>query len=118
MRGGVRFLVENARRLAEVAQSREAGESVWTCMIGPEGGIEMIASADEPLDAMMLTRGARAVWRVRRERGVVRVEGRMGRVRCLIEQPLKATGEEGAVLSRSRMYELRNDGKGPAEGRG
>ncbi len=80
-------------------------------MIGPEGGIEMIAGADEPLDTLLVTRGARAVWRVRRERGVVRVEGRMGRERCLIEQPVEARGEEGAVLSRSRMYEVR-DGAG------
>jgi hypothetical protein len=107
----VSFLIENARRLAEVAQSKEGGEPVWTFMIGPEGGIEMMAGADEPLDTLLLTRGARAVWRVRRERGVVRVEGRMGRERCLIEQPLEARGEEGAVLSRSRMYEVR-DGAG------
>ena len=58
---------------------KESGEPVWTLMIGPEGGIEMIAGADEPLDTLLVTRGARAAWRVRRERGVVRVEGRMGK---------------------------------------
>ena len=102
------FLADNARRLAAVAHSREANESVWTFLVGPEGGIEMLSGADEPLDAMVLTRGARAVWRVRREKGIVRVEGRMGRERCVIEEPLEEAGGDRAVLSRSKMYELRD----------
>jgi hypothetical protein len=106
----VSFLVENARRLAEVAQTKQSSEAVWTFMIGPEGGIEMVAGADEPLETAILSRGARAVWRVRRERGVVRVEGRMGKERCLIEQPLDPESADSAVLSQSRMYELRHSG--------
>jgi hypothetical protein len=102
----VSFLVDNARRLAEVAQNQDSGEPVWTFMIGPEGGIEMVRGADEPLDTFLLSRGARAAWRVRRERGVIRVEGRMGRERCLIEQPFPGDGSPQSLLSKSRMYEI------------
>lgn len=76
-------------------------------MIGPGGGIEMIAGGDEPLGTLITTRGARAVWRVRQESGVVRVEGRMGQERCLIEQPAGAAPARTAVLTGARMYELR-----------
>lgn len=102
------FLIENARRLAEAAQSKAPGEPVWTFMVGPQGGIEMVRGADEPLDTILTTRGARAVWRVRRDRGVIRVEGRMGRERCLIEEPVGDGHSQEALLSRSRMYELRD----------
>jgi len=102
----VSFLVENARRLAEAAQANPSGECLWTFMIGPEGGIEMLQGAAEPIDTILATRGARAVWRVRRERGIVRVEGRMGRERCLIEEPAAAFPAREALLAQSRMYEL------------
>lgn len=105
------FLVDNARRLAEVAQTKGAGESAWTFMIGPEGGIEMVAGADEPLATLIVSRGAKAVWRVRREAGVIRVEGRMGGERCLIEQPAPAGSGQTGLLSSSRMYELRESGE-------
>lgn len=101
------FLVDNARRLAEVAQTKHSPDSVWTFFIGPEGGIQMVAGADEPLETLRLTRGARAVWRVRREHGSVRVEGRMGKERCLIEMPAEPGAGETAMLANSRMYELR-----------
>jgi hypothetical protein len=111
MRSSVSFLVDNARRLAEAAQTKGAGESAWTFMIGPEGGIEMVAGADEPLETLIMSRGARAVWRVRREASVIRVEGRMGRERCLIEQPVTAGARHAGLLSSSRMYELRDSGE-------
>lgn len=110
MRWSVSFLVDNARRLAEAAQTKGAVESAWTFMIGPEGGIEMVSGGDEPLATLIVSRGARAVWRVRREAGVIRVEGRMGRERCLIEQPVTADTGRAALLSSSRMYELRDSG--------
>ena len=107
----VSFLLDNARHLMEVAQSKDPGESVWTFMVGPEGGIEMVLGADEPLDILLRTRGARAGSQLRREKGMVRVEGRMGKEKCLIEQPLNTAGKMGGVLSLSRMYELRDEGE-------
>lgn len=82
-------------RFAEQAQSLldaalmaiERGESCqeMTVLIGRDGGIQMYADSDWPLDSLMLDRGARTGYRVSPRRGSVRVEGREGLRRCLLE---------------------------------
>ena len=86
------------QRFAEQAQSLldaalaalERGEScadmtVMTVLILRDGGIQMCADSDWPLDSLMLDRGARTGYRVSPRRGSVRVEGREGLRRCLLE---------------------------------
>src|SRR5437762_9453418 len=65
----------------------ERGESCqeMTVLISREGGIQMCADSDWPLDSLMLDRGARTGYRVSPRRGSVRVEGREGVRRCLLE---------------------------------
>lgn len=65
----------------------ERGESCqeMTVLIGQEGGIQMCADSDWPLDSLMLDRGARTGYRVSPRRGSVRVEGREGLRRCVLE---------------------------------
>ena len=83
-------LVDNARRILDTAF--DAGEngletSDWTIFFGPEGGLEMIAGTDMPLDSLAWSHGARMVWQVKHERGGVSVEGRAGAggERCRLE---------------------------------
>jgi hypothetical protein len=59
-------------------------------LIGRDGGIQMCADSDWPLDSLMLDRGARTGYRVSPRRGSVRVEGREGLRRCLLEAALPA----------------------------
>src|ERR1700730_8104549 len=59
--------------------------AVMTVLIGRDGGIEMCADSDWPLDSLMLDRGARTGYRVSPRRGSVRVEGREGSRRCVLE---------------------------------
>jgi hypothetical protein len=56
-----------------------------TILIGRDGEIQMCADSDWPLDTLMLDRGARTGYRVSPRRGSVRVEGREGMRRCLLE---------------------------------
>ena len=65
----------------------DRGESCqeMTILIGREGGIQMCADSDWPLDSLMLERGARTGYRVSPRRGSVRVEGREGMRRCVLE---------------------------------
>jgi hypothetical protein len=58
---------------------------VMTVLIGQDGGIQMCADSDWPLDSLMLDRGARTGYRVSPRRGSVRVEGREGMRRCVLE---------------------------------
>ena len=80
--------VENAERILEVAESAgAAGYAVpeWTILFTPRGGIQMVADSDWPLESLQADRGARMAFRVSRQRGKVRVEGRAGARTCLFE---------------------------------
>lgn len=88
-------------------------------LLGPDGGIRIIADSDWPLDSLGSHHGARAAFRVRTRGDAVLVEGRCGAERCLIEKHLPAlagrvhrTGADGAASlelvrlrdSRSRIW--------------
>ena len=77
-------------RFAEQAESilaaaESAGEcSEMTILIGPNG-IRMIADSDWPLDSLLWHHGASTAYRVTERKGSIRVEGREGSRRCVLE---------------------------------
>jgi hypothetical protein len=74
---------EQAESILQAAES--AGEaSEMTILIG-QNGIRMIADSDWPLDSLLRHHGADTAYRVTERRGRVRVEGRQGLKRCLLE---------------------------------
>jgi len=84
----VQRFAEQAQSLLDAALAAlERGESCaeMTVLIGDDGGIQMCADSDWPLDSLMLDRGARTAYRVLPRRGSVRVEGREGLRRCVLE---------------------------------
>jgi hypothetical protein len=79
---------EQAQSLMDAAlEALNRGETCqeMTVLIGRDGGIQMCADSDWPLDSLMLDRGARTGYRVSPRRGSVRVEGREGLRRCVLE---------------------------------
>jgi hypothetical protein len=56
-----------------------------TILIGPEGGIHMLADSDWPLASLEAHHGARTLYRVNQGRGRVSVDGRSGNQRCHLE---------------------------------
>ncbi|MGH9613200.1 MAG: hypothetical protein ACRD4P_08995 [Bryobacteraceae bacterium] len=97
----VQGFAEQAQGLMDAALAAlERGEScqemkVMTVLIGPDGGIQMCADSDWPLDSLMLDRGARTGYRVSPRRGSVRVEGRQGPRRCVLEASTAARAAAG-----------------------
>lgn len=88
--------VDNATRIFEAAESAlEAGHKPtnMTILIGPEGGISLVAECDWPLDSLQAYRGARMVYRVSQQADGLRVEGRAGSRTCVFE----TTGPDGAA---------------------
>lgn len=81
--------VEHAQEILEAAESAGASSDL-TILMGPEG-IRMIADSDWPLDSLLLHHGAQSAYRVSGERGAVRVEGRDGSRRCVLESRRNAT---------------------------
>lgn len=80
--------VENAERILAIAESAGATGHVvpeWTILIGPRGGIQMVADSDWHLASLKAERGAGMAFRVSRQRDMVRVEGRAGARTCLFE---------------------------------
>ena len=85
----VSLFAEHMHQLLDAAQSAAArGEtcSEMTILIGQDDGIRLIADSDWPLESLALDRGAKSVFRVTGGGGEpVRVEGREGSCRCVME---------------------------------
>jgi hypothetical protein len=84
---------ENARSIFEAAESAaRCGQTptALTILIGSEGGIEMLAESDWPLDRLLAQRGARAAYRVGGGGGRVLLEGRSGSESCRLETASRA----------------------------
>ncbi len=74
---------EHAERILEAAEA--AGScSDMTILLG-QNGIRMIADSDWPLESLLWHHGAHTAYRVSERQGQVRVEGREGSRRCLLE---------------------------------
>jgi hypothetical protein len=100
-------LIENARKIMDTASDADdagMGSADWTIFFGPEGGLEMIAGSDAPLDSLTWSRGARMAWQVRHLDGGVRVEGLAAGQRCRME-----TGS-GRQCSQMHPAQLLNTG--------
>jgi hypothetical protein len=70
---------------AEAATEATPDPTNFTVLIGPEGGIHLLAESDWPLASLEAHHGARTLYRVNQERGRVTVEGRSGSRRCRLE---------------------------------
>jgi hypothetical protein len=70
---------------AESAAARGENCTEMTILIGQDGGIQMFADSDWPLDSLAYHHGARAVYRVSERRGTVRVEAHAGSRTCVME---------------------------------
>jgi len=70
---------------AESAAETGGGTQDWSVLIGPTGGIHMIAASDWPLESLQAHHGAVMAFRVRHRDGSVRLEGRAGYRTCLFE---------------------------------
>jgi hypothetical protein len=84
---------ENARSIFEAAESASrAGQvpSDLTILIGAEGGIQMVADSDWPLERLLAHRGAQMAYRVGERGGKVRLEGRSGSQTCRLETAHRA----------------------------
>ena len=79
---------EQAQSLMETAAAAVAsGESCseMTVLIGMDGHLRLCADSDWPLESLAREYGARTAYRVSGRDGTVRVEGREGGQRCLLE---------------------------------
>jgi hypothetical protein len=75
---------EHALNILESAEKAEFCSNM-TILIGQEGSIHMIAECDWPLDSITCHHGAKTAYRVSENGGTVRVEGREGLRRCVVE---------------------------------
>jgi len=99
--------VDNAVQILDAAEAavRNGHEpSDMTILIGPEGGIRMVADSDWPLDTLQAFHGAGMAYRVSQRASMVRVEGRAGSRTCLFET---AKPEQAArlLLNRAPNYQ-------------
>ena len=100
--------LDNAESILRTAESVRAGGPVepdWTILFAAEGGIQMLAGNDWPLESLQAHYGAQMVYRVRQQESFVRVEGRAGSRACLLESA-KPNGVARRLLPDRRDYLL------------
>ena len=81
-------LLQDAESILNAAQSAADATSNptdFTILIGPEGGIHMLAESDWPLASLESHYGARTLYRVSQASGRITVEGRSGLARCRLQ---------------------------------
>ncbi|MEO8100778.1 MAG: hypothetical protein ABI811_23985 [Acidobacteriota bacterium] len=76
---------QRAQQLLEAAATAGPAGSQMTVLIASNGAIELCANSDWPLDSLARERGALAAYRVTSTAATVRVEGREGQLRCVLE---------------------------------
>ena len=81
------LFLDHARQILEAAETatRHGEEcSAMTILIGQEAGIHLVADSDWPLETLTVHHGAKAGYRVTRQRGEVQVEGQSHRHSCIL----------------------------------
>ncbi len=81
---------ENLFETARQAAQSGSPDCDLAILIGPQGEIRMLEAAGWALPALVACHGARTVYRVTRERGCVRLEGRCGPQTCLLRSESSA----------------------------
>lgn len=83
----VRGFWSNAEQVFEVAQAAGAGEGIsdLAILIQPDGAIRLMDASGWQLSALAAHSGADTVYRVTRQQGRVRVEGRSRTHSCLLQ---------------------------------
>ena len=82
----VNTFLENAQRIFDVARTDSgAGSTDFALLVRPDGSLHMVMESPMSLDAVAIDAGARAAYRVTRSREGVRVTGRDGEQKCVLE---------------------------------
>lgn len=92
-------------KTAQTAVDSGLPTSEVTIVVGREGRIRMISETDWPLDSLLTEHDGASIYRVRQQKGQVRLEGRSGSRSCVFEaqssaaaiRPLLAEGPQYAV---------------------
>ncbi len=88
-KNSVSRFAQNAAEILNAAESA-GSPSDLTILVGREG-IRMIADSNWPLDSLLWHHGAESAYRVSARGGSIRVEGREGSRRCVLESNARST---------------------------
>lgn len=97
---GVGAFWTDAQSIFETArQASLAGSSDcdWAILIGPRGGIHILDSTGWALPCLLTQHGAQTAYRVTREGGHVRLEGRSGSGSCVLTSETPAETARGLL---------------------
>lgn len=75
---------ENIFETARQASQTGSPDCDWAILIGPQGDIRMVEAAGWALPSLLVHHGAQTAYRVSREGGQVKLEGRHGSQTCLL----------------------------------
>jgi hypothetical protein len=93
-----RFLDHASEIFQTAVSAPEDSSAALTILIHPHGQIHVVDGADSPLDSLQAQYGCRSAFHVTRRFGRVRVEGRSGSSRCVLEDSQPRPSSPAAAL--------------------
>ncbi|MEX2261378.1 MAG: hypothetical protein WD696_05470 [Bryobacteraceae bacterium] len=105
--GGDQVFLKRAEQIFESAGAAShwgQPEADVTILLTAGGGIHMIAGSDWPLEVLRAENGATSAYRVTRNSGRVRVEGRSSLQSCLLEAEAPSRGIRSLLPARPPYY--------------
>lgn len=94
---------EQAQQLFDSAQAAADPDapSNTAILITRDGALRLVSDSDWPLDSLAMHHGAATAYRITAHRGQVRVEGREGSRRCMLESQSPARTARMMLAARS-----------------
>ncbi len=99
-----RFL-DDANEIFEAASAVVDASPALTILIHPRGGIHIVDGAESPIESLQAQHGCGTAFRVTRQAGSVRVEGRNGMSRCVLEKRPESHGAVAAAANLGLFYD-------------
>jgi hypothetical protein len=79
-------LIENAQRIFDVARSGDGDNQDFALLIRPDGAMHFIMESPFSIEGAAAYGGAQCAFRITRSRDGVRVQGRSGDRKCVLEE--------------------------------
>jgi hypothetical protein len=95
-----RFLQDAGEIFDAASHAADDGSGALTILIHAQGQIHIVNGSESPIDSLQAQHGCSTAYRVTRGSGQVRVEGRNGSSRCVLEdsKPKRRVETPAAVL--------------------
>ena len=99
-------LIENARRILDVAREGDEDNQDFALLIRPDGVLHFVMESPFSIEAAAIHAGAQSAFRITRSRDGVRVEGRRSGKSTMEQCVLQERSQRSQLLPDQALYRI------------